>query len=129
MRKAIINLCLLTIIGCSQEQQQPQPEVIKWESGLAKDSMTEKGKYLNLEQHQMEWSKNRNGIGFLYYSKPGTNDKVWSFSSDSPITQQETSIKVKDGDIIKASHKSGKSFEIEIIKQANGIIEFKYKSI
>lgn len=125
MRNSILILVICMMIGCVTTKVPDS----KWRKSIGTDLQAGQIEYLDLNGLDLEWSTAAKGKGWLYFSKPGTNDKVWSFPSRLPNGEHETGIKVYDGDVVTAVHRLGRKFEIKIIIQTEYYIKVIYREI
>ncbi len=86
-----------------------------WRRSIGTDHVAGNNEYLYLDEFPMEWSVSENGSGFLYATKPNSNDLIWSFERGPDADQR--AIKVNDGAGVIATHKTGVSYEIMIVLQ------------
>ena len=125
MKSIVIVVAICVLTGCSSTGVKDS----QWTSCTATDANAGKIEYLNLNGLLMEWSFAKIGFGYLYFSRPLTNDRVWTFPGRTTLSRYKNAIYVADGEVVTAVHRSGRSFEIKIIVQTATSVEVIYREI
>jgi len=117
----ILGICVLA--GCATRGEKDS----QWTRSIATDTHAGKIEYLDLNGLLMEWSSGKKGHGYLYFWRPGMNDRVWTFPGGLTTGEQKTGVDVYDGDVVTAIHDSGRAFKIKIIIQTEYYIKVMYR--
>ena len=117
----IATVCILARCATAEGEHS------QWKKSIATDMNAGRIEYLDLDGVLMEWSAASRGMGWLYFSKPETNDKVWSFPGRLPEGENKTGVSVRDGEVVTATHESGRTFEIKIELQTEYFAKVMYR--
>jgi len=121
------NRVLITTVCILARCATAEAEHSQWQKSIATDMNAGQIEYLDLDGVLMEWSAASKGTGWLYFSKPDTNDRVWSFPGRLPEGENKTGVSVRDGEVVTATHQSGRTFEIRIELQTEYFAKVLYR--
>jgi len=125
MKSLTLMLGACILVGCATTAEKDA----QWTESIAKDYNTGKIEYLDLNGLPLEWSTASEGHGWLYFSRPGTNQRVWTFPGRVATGKHKTGVHVADGEIVTAVHESGRTFRIKVITQTDDSAKVMYKEI
>ncbi len=98
-----------------------------WQRSIGTDHKAGNNEFIFLDDLSMEWSARSAGSGYLYAHEPLSNRIAWSFGGDTPASERV--MQVEDGMQVDATHQSGATYRIKIVRQTDYYIKVFYRRI